>query len=82
MNSQLLNSVPEEGDFFEGDFFEGDFFINKQQEPGTTYSCLMVFTQYGICTVRRLYVLPRAEPEQVHAARGRYYPYYPITVNS
>ena len=50
MNSQLLNSVPE----------AGDFFINREQEPGTSYSCLMVFTQYGICTVRRLYVLPRA----------------------
>ena len=37
-------------------------------------SCLMVFTVYGICTVRRLYVLLRVEPEEVHTAQGRYYP--------
>ena len=37
----------------------------------TCNSCLMVFTMYGICTVRGLYVLSRAE---VHTARGRYNP--------
>ena len=26
----------------------------------------MVFTVYGICIARGLYVLPRAEPEKVH----------------
>ena len=40
----------------------------------TCNSCLMVFTVYGIRTARGLYVLPRAEPEEVHTARGRYYP--------
>ena len=29
-------------------------------------SCLMVFTVYGICTARGLYVLPRVEPEEIH----------------
>ena len=33
----------------------------------------MVFTVYGICTARGLYVLLRAEPEEVHTARGWYY---------
>ena len=37
----------------------------------TCNSCLMVFTVYGICTARGLYVLPRAE---VHTARRRYNP--------
>ena len=37
-------------------------------------NCLMVFTVYGICTVRGLYVIPRVEPEEVHTARGWYYP--------
>ena len=39
-----------------------------------TNSCLMVFTVYEICTARGLYALPRAEPEEVHTARGQYYP--------
>ena len=34
----------------------------------------VVFTVYGICTARGLYVLPRVEPEEVHTAQGRYYP--------
>ena len=38
------------------------------------HHCLMVFTVYGICTVRGLYVLSRAEPGEVYTARGRYYP--------
>ena len=37
----------------------------------TCNSCLMFFTVYGICTVRGLYVFPRAEPEEVHTVRGR-----------
>ena len=37
-------------------------------------SCLMVFTMYGICTALGLCVLPRAEPQEVHTARGWYYP--------
>ena len=40
-------------------------------------SCVLVswfFTVYGICTTQGLYVLPRAEPEEVHTAQGRYYP--------
>ena len=39
----------------------------------TCNSCLMVFTVYGICTARTLYVLPRAEPKEAHTVRGRYY---------
>ena len=38
----------------------------------TCNSCLMVFTVYEICTARGLYVLPRAEPEEVHTVRRRY----------
>ena len=38
----------------------------------TCNSCLMVFTVYEICTARGLYVLPRAELEEVHTAQGRY----------
>ena len=38
-----------------------------------TYNCcLIVFTVYEICTTRGLYVLPRAELEEVHTARGWY----------
>ena len=37
----------------------------------TCNRCIMGFTVYGICTMQRLYVLPRVEPEEV---RGRYYP--------
>ena len=38
----------------------------------TCNSCFMVFTVYGICTALVLYVLPRAEPEEVHTALARY----------
>ena len=33
--------------------------------------CLMVFTVYGICTARGLYVLPRAEPQEVYTCSTR-----------
>ena len=34
-------------------------------------SCPMVFTVYGICTARGLYVLPRVEPEEVYTYSTR-----------
>ena len=37
----------------------------------TCNSCLMFFTVYGICTARELYVLPRAEPEEVYTYSTR-----------
>ena len=45
---------------------------NSSCTISTCNSCLMVFTVYGICTARGLYVPPRAEPEEVHTVRGRY----------
>ena len=47
-------------------------FLHNNTCTCTCNSCLMVFTVHGICTARGLYVLPRAESEEVHTVRGRY----------
>ena len=40
----------------------------KTLNHGLCNSCLIVFTVYGICTARGLYVLQRVEPEEVYTA--------------
>ena len=42
--------------------------------PSMILHVIVVFTVYGICTARGLYVLLRVEPEEVRTALVQYYP--------